>query len=55
MAEELRARFDDELRVAGLTPSEREYDLLYAMWVDHLPLREALRAAAPSMDEEPWT
>jgi AAA+ superfamily predicted ATPase len=49
----LRARFEDELRVAGLAPAERERELLFTMWVEHLPQREALRAAAPAPDEEP--
>lgn len=49
----LRSRFEDELRVAGLAPSERERELLFAMWVEHLPQREALRAAVPARDEEP--
>lgn len=54
MADDLRARFDEELRLAGLMLSERDYELLYATWTTHLPLREALRAASPSLDEEPW-
>jgi len=54
MTDELYARFDEELRCAGLELSGRDYELLYAMWVEHLPLREALRAAVPAMDEEPW-
>ncbi len=49
----LRARFDDELRVAGLAPTGRDRELLYAMWAEHLPQREALRAAVPAPDEEP--
>ena len=54
MTDGLYARFDDELRLAGLELSGRDYDLLYAMWVEHLPVRDALRAAVPAMDEEPW-
>jgi hypothetical protein len=54
MTDDLRARFDDELRLAGLVLSGTDYDLLYAMWVDHLPYREALRATVPAADEEPW-
>lgn len=49
----LRARFDDELKVAGLAPTGRDRELLYAMWVEHLPQREALRAAVVAADEEP--
>jgi hypothetical protein len=54
MTDDLRARFDEELRRAGLALSGRDYDLLLAMWTEYLPLREALRAAVPAMDEEPW-
>jgi hypothetical protein len=48
-----RARFDAELLAAGLTLGGRDYDLLFAMWREHLPQREALRAAVPALDEEP--
>jgi hypothetical protein len=54
MTDDLRARFDEELRHAGLAPSGRDDELLFAMWKEHLPLRDALRAAVPAMDEEPW-
>ena len=54
----LRALFEAELRAARLAPPD--YDLpvadrerLYAMWEDHLPQRDALRAAAPELPEEP--
>ena len=50
---DLRARFDAEVRTAGLQLGERDYELLFAMWVEHLPQREALRAALPGPDEEP--
>jgi hypothetical protein len=50
---DLRARFDAELRAAGLILAGRDYDLLFAMWAEHLPQREALRAAVPALDEEP--
>ena len=50
---DLRARFDAELRVAGLQLAGRDYELLFAMWAEHLPQREALRAAVPALDEEP--
>jgi hypothetical protein len=49
----LRARFDEELRVAGLAPTGRDRELLFAMWAEHVPQREALRAAVPAPDEEP--
>ena len=51
--DELRARFDAELTAAGLTLVGREYELLFAMWVEHRPQREALRAAVPDFHEEP--
>ena len=50
---DLRARFDAELRAAGLALHGREYEVLFAMWVEHLPQREALRAAVPAPGEEP--
>ena len=54
ITEDLRARFDAELAAAGLTITGRDYDLLLAMWKEHLPQREALRAAAPAPEDEPW-
>ena len=51
---DLRARFDAELAAAGLSISGRDYDLLFVMWKEHLPQREALRAAAPAQEDEPW-
>ena len=53
MKTELRAHFDAELNAAGLTLAGRDYDLLFAMWVEHRPQREALRAVVPMPDEEP--
>ena len=50
---DLRTRFDAELRTAGLALHGREYELLFAMWAEHLPQREALRAAVPAPGEEP--
>ena len=50
---DLRAQFDAELKVAGLELAGRDYELLYAMWADFLPQREALRAAEPAPEEEP--
>jgi hypothetical protein len=51
--DELRARFDAELSAAGLNLAGRDYELLFAMWTEHRPQREALRAAVPMPDEEP--
>ena len=51
--EDLRARFDAELSAAGLDLSGRDYELLFAMWVEHRPQREALRAVVPGFHEEP--
>ena len=51
---DLRARFDAELTAAGLTVTGRDRDLLFAMWQEHLPQRESLRAAAVTPEEEPW-
>ena len=53
MTDQLRARFDAEVQAAGLALAGRDRDLLYAMWAEHLPEREALRAAVPSPEEEP--
>jgi len=51
---DLHARFDAELRVAGLDLTGAEYEALYEMWAEHLPERERLRAAVLAPDEEPW-
>ena len=51
--DELREQFDAELRAAGLSLTGRDYDLLFAMWSEHRPQREALGAAVPALDEEP--
>ena len=51
--QELRELFAAELRVAGLRVPDDDRERLFAMWVDHLPNRDALRAAAPRPDEEP--
>ncbi len=50
---DLRARFEAELRTAGLELHGRDYELLFAMWAEHLPQRDALRAVVPAPDEEP--
>jgi hypothetical protein len=36
-----------------LTLHGPDYELLFAMWTDHLPQRDALRAAVPAPEEEP--
>lgn len=51
--DELRARFDTELRAAGLEIEGSDYAVLFEMWAEHLPQREALRAAVPAPEEEP--
>jgi hypothetical protein len=51
--DELRDRFDAELSAAGLSLTGRDYELLLAMWVEHRPQREALRAAVPDFHDEP--
>ena len=51
--DELRALFDAELSTAGLSLGDRDDELLFAMWAEHRPQREALRAAVPASDEEP--
>ena len=51
--EELRARFDMELRVGGLEVPDEDRERLFVMWADHLPQREALRAATLEPTEEP--
>lgn len=50
---DLRARFDAELQAAGLSLGGRDYDLLFAMWREHLPRRDTLRATTPRPEEEP--
>jgi hypothetical protein len=51
--DDLRRRFDAEMSAAGLSLTERDYELLFAMWLEHRPQREALRAAVPAFHEEP--
>lgn len=53
MTDALRARFDAEVEAAGLALEGRDRELLYAMWAEHRPQREALRAAVPALEEEP--
>jgi hypothetical protein len=52
-SDDLRARFDAELSAAGLNLTDRDCELLFAMWLEHRPQREALRNAVPEFDEEP--
>ena len=51
--DDLRANFDAELSAAGLSLAGRDYELLFAMWLEHRPQREALRNAVPDFHEEP--
>ena len=51
--EELRARFDMELRVGGLVVSDEDRERLFVMWADHLPQRDELRRATLEPTEEP--
>lgn len=53
MTDDRHARFDAEVRAAGLVLEGRDRELLLAMWAEHLTQREALRAAVPSPEEEP--
>jgi hypothetical protein len=48
-----RAQFDAEVRAAGLALSADDRERLFAMWADHLPLRDSLRAAVPAFEDEP--
>ena len=49
----LRAQFDAEVLSADVSvpPDDREH--LFAMWLEHLPLRDSLRAASVALEEEP--
>ena len=49
----LRAHFDAEVRAADLTVPEADREHLFAMWAEHLPLRESLRTAGVALEEEP--
>ena len=49
----LRAQFDAEVRAADLTVPEADREHLFAMWAEHLPLRESLRTAGVTLEEEP--
>jgi hypothetical protein len=52
--DERRSEFDAACRIAGLTLSARDAELLYAMWLDWLPQRDRLRGAVPAPEDEPW-
>jgi hypothetical protein len=52
---ELRARFKIEVTAAGLGLAADDYERLFAMWLEHRPEREALRAVQLEPDEEPLT
>ena len=49
----LRARFDAEVLAADLTVPEADREHLFAMWADHLPLRDRLRDVSFALEEEP--
>ena len=49
----LRAQFDAEVQAADLTVPEADREHLFAMWAEHLPLRDSLRAASVALEEEP--
>jgi hypothetical protein len=49
----LRAQFDAEVLAADLPVPEADREHLFAMWAEHLPLRDSLRAAIVALEEEP--
>lgn len=51
---ELRARFELEVKAAGLALAADDYERLFAMWLEHRTEREALRAMRLEPDEEPF-
>ena len=50
---ELLARFEAEIRVAGIAVADADREPLFQMWAAHQPIRERLRAAAVQLAEEP--
>lgn len=52
-AAELRARFDAEVLAADLAVPAGDREHLLALWADHQPIRERLRAATIELAEEP--
>jgi hypothetical protein len=49
----LRAQFDAEVLAADLSVPDADREPLFAMWAEHLPLRDSLRAASVALEEEP--
>lgn len=49
----LRARFEAEVLAADLTVPAADREHLFAMWAEHLPMRDSLRRASVARDEEP--
>lgn len=49
----LRALFDAEVLAAGIPVPDADREHLFVMWLDHLPLRESLRAADLALEAEP--
>jgi hypothetical protein len=49
----LRAQFDAEVLAADLIVPEADREHLFAMWAEHLPQRDSLRAAGVAPEEEP--
>jgi hypothetical protein len=49
----LRAQFDAEVLAADLTVPDADREHLFAMWAEHLPLRDSLRLASIAPAEEP--
>ena len=49
----LRVRFEAEVLAADLAVPDADREHLFAMWAEHLPLRESLRAASVAPEEEP--
>lgn len=49
----LRAQFDAEVLAADLPVPAADRDHLFAMWAEHLPMRDSLRSASIALEEEP--
>jgi hypothetical protein len=50
---DLHARFEAEIRVAGIALSDEDRGPLFAMWLQLVPIRQRLRAADVALEEEP--
>jgi hypothetical protein len=50
---DLRAQFDAEVLSADVSVPTDDREHLFAMWLEHLPLRDSLRAASMALEEEP--